>query len=338
MKIAIDVMGGDYAPAETIKGAIKFIKENEKAHLFLIGKQELINENLPAEIREKYYIEIVDAQEVIGFDEAPALAIRRKKNSSIVVGMKMLKNKEVDAFVSAGSTGALLAGGLFIAGRIKGIKRPALSVFLPGPNGNPMLLDIGANSDVKAKNLQDFALMGSLYTQKIMNKKNPTVALLNNGAEEGKGSELTKEAYEILKNTENINFVGNIEPRDITNGEVDVVVTDGFTGNVYIKTAEGIAKTMMTTIKDSIMSSLKGKIAGLLLKSNLKKVKELFSSEEIGGAPFLGIDGIIIKAHGNSKEYAFYNAINQAKRAVESNYIADLKEELKKLNISEDEE
>ena len=338
MRIAIDVMGGDYAPTEILKGAVRFIKENENASLFLIGKEDLIKENFPSEIKEKYAVEFVNAEEVIGFDEAPALAIRRKKKSSIVIGMKMMKNKEVDAFVSAGSTGALLAGGLFIAGRIKGIKRPALSVFLPGPSGNPMLLDIGANSDVKEKNLQDFAIMGSLYTKKIMGKANPSVALLNNGTEEGKGSELTKSAYTVLKNTNSINFVGNIESRDITKAVVDVVVTDGFTGNVYIKTAEGIAKTIMTSLKDSIMSSFKGKIAGMLLKSNLKKVKELFSSEEIGGAPFLGIDGIIIKAHGNSKEYAFYNAIKQAKKAVESNYISDLKEELKKLNITEEEE
>lgn len=338
MKIAIDAMGGDYAPSEIIKGAIKFIGENKSAKLFIIGKENIINKHISETIKNQNNIEIINAEEVIEFDEAPALAIRRKKKSSIVIGMKMLKNKEIDAFVSAGSTGALLAGGLFIVGRIKGIKRPALSVFLPSPKKNSMLLDIGANSDVKPKNLQEFAIMGSLYTKKIMGINNPTVALLNNGTEEGKGSELTKEAYKLLMNTQNINFIGNIEAREVSNGDIDVIVTDGFTGNIYIKTAEGIAKIIMSSLKESIMSSLKSKIAGLFLKSNFKKIKQQFNSEEIGGAPFLGIDGIIIKAHGNSKEYAFFNAINQAKRAIQSNYVEDLKKELIECDVEEKDE
>ena len=336
MRIAVDAMGGDFAPKEMVQGALLALKQDRRIELMLVGDEEKINAELADHSGDKDRIHIVHASEVIGFDEQPTVAIRKKKNSSIVVGLNLVKNKEADAFVSAGSTGALLAGGLFILGRIKGVSRPALTVFIPTPKGNPMLLDVGANADLKAKSLREFAIMGSLYAEKIVGKKNPRVALLNNGSEEGKGSELTKEAYRLIAAQENINFIGNIEGRDVTEAIADVIVTDGFTGNIYIKTAEGIAGVIMNTLKQSFLSSTKGKIAALLMKNNLKTLKSAFNSEEVGGAPFLGVDGVLIKAHGNSNAYAFSNAIFQAQRALDANYIEELKQEL--LAISGEEE
>lgn len=328
MKIAIDAMGGDYAPQEMVKGALLAIENEKNIELILVGDEEKINRELENLSADKNKFRIIHATEVIGFDEQPTVAIRKKKNSSIVVGLNLVKNKEADAFVSAGSTGALLAGGLFILGRIKGVSRPALTVFIPTPKGNPMLLDVGANSDLKAKSLREFAIMGALYAEKIVGKKNPKVALLNNGSEEGKGSELTKEAYKMIASQSEINFIGNIEGRDIPEATADVIVTDGFTGNVYIKTAEGVANIIMSTLKESFLSSFKGKVAALLMKNDLRKLKSTFNSEEIGGAPFLGVDGILIKAHGNSNAFAFSNAIFQAKRALEAKYIDELKEKI----------
>lgn len=336
MKIAIDAMGGDYAPYEIIKGALEAQEKNQNIQLIFIGKEDIIQETLTKLKAKTENTEIIHASEIIGFDETPTLAIRKKKDSSIVLGLKMVKEKRADAFVSAGSTGALLAGGLFIIGRVKGIARPALTVFVPTPEGNPMLLDVGANADVKAQNLHEFAVMGSLYSEKILGHKNPKVALLNNGTEEGKGSELTKEAYKLLAEDKSINFIGNIEGRDVTSAMADVIVTDGFTGNIYIKTAEGIAGIIMKTLKDTLMSSTKGKIAGLMMKDGLKKVKSAFDSEEIGGAPFLGIDGVLIKAHGNSNAYAFSNAVEQAIKAIEANYIDDLRTKFAQETAEED--
>lgn len=325
MKIAIDAMGGDHAPYEIIKGALDAKKRNKEIELILVGQEAVINENLDKLNENRERVSIVHASEVIGFDETPTTAIRKKKDSSIVVGLNLVKEKKADAFVSAGSTGALLAGGLFIVGRIKGVSRPALTVFFPTPLGQPMLLDVGANADVKAKNIHEFALMGALYSEKILGHKNPKVALLNNGSEAGKGSELTKEAYKLMESDGNINFIGNIEGRDVAYATADVVVTDGFTGNIFIKTAEGIASIIMSTIKDTLMKSTKGKFAGMLIKDDIRGIRNSFNADEIGGAPFLGIAGILIKAHGNSNAYAFSNAVEQAKSAIEANYIEDLK-------------
>lgn len=326
MRIAVDAMGGDHAPLEIIRGALEARKKASNLEIVLVGAPDVIGSALQTLGASEADVTVVPASEVIGFDEVPTKAIRRKKDSSIVVGLNLLKEKQVDAFVSAGSTGALLAGGLFIVGRIKGIARPALTVFVPTPSGSPMLLDIGANADVKSRHLHEFAIMGSLYCQRTRGIAAPRVALLNNGTEEGKGSELTKEAYQLLKEEPEINFVGNMEAREVALATADVIVTDGFTGNIYIKTAEGIASLLMKTIKQSLLSSLKGKLAALLMKNSLKGVKAAFDSEEVGGAPFLGINGVLIKAHGNSSAYAISNAIWQAYLAVESGYIADLAE------------
>lgn len=325
MKIAIDAMGGDHAPYEIIKGALEAKNRNKEIELILVGQEAVIEENLKKLQANRDRISMIHASEVIGFDETPTMAIRKKKDSSIVVGLNLVKEKKAEAFVSAGSTGALLAGGLFIVGRIKGISRPALTVFFPTPLGKPMLLDIGANVDIKAKNLHEFAVMGALYSEKILGHKNPKVALLNNGTEAGKGSELTKEAYKLLEADESINFIGNIEGRDVAKAVADIVVTDGFTGNIFIKTAEGVSSILMDTLKETLLATTKGKIAGLLMKDGLKSVKSSFDAEEVGGAPFLGIDGILIKAHGNSTAFAFSNAVEQAKNAIEANYIEDLR-------------
>lgn len=290
MKIAIDVMGGDNAPKEILNGTVMALEKESEISIVLVGDKTIIEKEISMFEKFRDRIEIVNATEVIGFDEQPTMAIRKKKNSSIVVGLNLVKNKQADAFVSAGSTGALLAGGLFLLGRIDGISRPALTVFIPSPKGKPMMLDVGANSDLKAKNLQEFAIMGSLYCEKIIGKHNPRVALLNNGSEEGKGSELTKEAFKLIRESSSVNFIGNIEGRDVTEDMADVVVTDGFTGNVYIKTAEGISTTIMGALKNAFLSSIKGKLAGLLMKDEIKKIKSSFNSEEIGGAPFLCLE------------------------------------------------
>ena len=242
----------------------------------------------------------------------------------------MLKNNEVDAFVSAGSTGALLAGGLFIVGRIKGIDRPALTGVFPNENGGSLIMDVGANADCKPKNLDEFAVMGSIYAQNILNKKNPKVALVNIGSEEGKGNELYKNAYELMKVNTDYNFIGNIEAREIPYSNADVIICDGFTGNIIIKLAEGIASQFFQMLKKIMLKDMKSKIASLMLKKSLYAMKKELDSDEQGGVPLLGIDGIIIKAHGSSKEKAIKNAIKQSVIFYESNSLQMIKDYAKK--------
>lgn len=331
MRIAVDAMGGDNAPYEIVVGALDAVKGNPDITVVLVGKEDEINKIIDEKTKDRSGIEVVNATEVIEFDDVPTKAVRSKKDSSLVVAMKLVKDKQADAFLSAGSTGAILVGGLFIVGRIKGIDRPALTGFFPNPKGYTVLLDIGANADCKARNILEFGVMGSLYAEKVLGIKNPTVGLLNNGTEEGKGNDLTKEAFELMKGSDQINFYGNIEGRDMPAGTVDVAVTDGFTGNVVLKTTEGVASTIMKMMKDALMSSTKGKIAGAMIKSDMKALKDGFSADAIGGAPFLGVDGVVLKAHGNSRAIAITNAILQARRFKESNYIEELKAHIEKL-------
>lgn len=335
MRIAIDAMGGDNAPYEIVKGAIDAVNRDNDIVAVLVGKEDEINKIIDENTKDRSRIEVVHASEVISFDESPTKAIRGKKDSSMVVALKLLKDKHVDAFLSAGSTGAILVGGLFVVGRIKGIDRPALTGFFPNPKGYTVLLDIGANADCKARNILEFGVMGSLYAQKVLGISNPTVGLLNNGTEEGKGNELTKESFSLMKESSHINFYGNIEGRDMPMGTVDVAVTDGFTGNVVLKTTEGVASTIMKMMKDKLMSSTKGKLAGAMIKNDLKSLKAGFSADEVGGAPFLGVDGVVLKAHGNSNAIAITNAIFQAKKFKDSNYIEELKGHIKEMNGSE---
>jgi len=325
MRIAVDAMGGDNAPYEIVVGALDAVSKNPDITVVLVGKEDEINKIIDKKTKDRSGIEVVNATEVIEFDDVPTRAVRSKKDSSLVVAMKLLKDKKVDAFLGAGSTGAILVGGLFIVGRIKGIDRPALTGFFPNPKGYTVLLDIGANSDCKARNILEFGVMGSLYAKNVLGVENPSVGLLNNGSEEGKGNDLTKEAYSLMKESNQINFYGNIEGRDMPEGTVDVAVTDGFTGNIVLKTTEGVASTIMNMMKSVMMSSVKGKIAGAMIKNDMKELKDGFSADAIGGAPFLGVDGVVLKAHGNSKAIAITNAILQAKKFKDSNYIEDLK-------------
>ncbi|GFR36521.1 phosphate acyltransferase PlsX [Thermobrachium celere] len=330
MKVVIDAMGGDKAPFEIIKGAVDAARELN-VDLILVGKQEIIQEELKKHNIEGLNIEVVNATEIIENNESPTMAIRRKKDSSLVVAFKLLKEGRADALVSAGSTGAILAGGIFLLGRINGIDRAALTPVIPGKNGPFVIVDAGANADCKPNNLLQFALMGEVYANKVLGINNPKVGLANIGAEEEKGNELTKQSYRILK--ENIKgFVGNIEGRDIPNGDVQVVVCDGFTGNMILKVYEGVAATIFDILKSEIMSSTMTKIGGMLLKPVFKKFKRKFDYTEYGGAILLGVEGLVIKAHGSSNAKAFKNAIRQAKNAFDGKILQDIKEELNRIN------
>lgn len=306
MKIVVDGMGGDYSPHIVVKGCIEAIKEYNNIDIIITGPEKLINDELQKYEYNKEKITVLDAKDVITNNEHPVMAIRRKKESSIYKALQMMKNKEADAVISAGSTGAFLAGATLVVGRIKGVSRPALAPIMPGKNGPFMIIDCGANAECKPSNLVQFAKMGEIYFENILNVKNPTVGLINIGSEEEKGNELTKEAHKLLKDMD-FNFVGNVEPRDIPTGNTNVLVCDGFVGNTVLKMYEGVASTIFETLKDEIMSSFRTKIGGLLLKPVFKKFKKDYDYKEYGGAAFLGVDGICIKAHGSSDDKAFKN-------------------------------
>ena len=308
--IALDCMGGDNAPEEIVKGAIYAAKEDKDMLIKLVGKKDLI-ENELSKYEPTNKVEVVDATEVIETGEPPVAAIRRKKDSSLVKCMYMIKNKEADAMVSAGSTGANLVGGHVIIGRIKGVERPPLAPLIPTKNGAALLIDCGANVDARPSHLVQFAKMGSIYMENIVGIKNPRVAIVNIGAEEEKGNALVKETYPLLESLEDINFVGNIEARDIPNGDADVIVCDAFVGNVILKLYEGVAGVLLSKIKGTMMNSLKTKIGALLIKKDLKKTLKGFSLDEYGGAPLLGLKGLLVKTHGSSKAVEIKNSILQ---------------------------
>lgn len=308
--IALDCMGGDNAPGEIVKGAVLAANENKDMLIKLVGREDDIKKEL-----EKYpssdKLEIVDAKEVIETGEPPVAAIRKKKDSSLVKCMYMVKKGEADAMVSAGSTGANLVGGHVIIGRIKGVERPPLAPLIPTKTGFSLLIDCGANVDARPSHLLQFAKMGSVYMENVVGVKNPKVALVNIGAEEEKGNALVKETYPLLKEMEGINFIGNIEARDIPNGDADVIVCDAFVGNVILKLYEGVASVLIDKIKGSMMNSIKTKIGALLIKKDLKKTLKGFSLEEHGGAPLLGLNGLLVKTHGSSKAIEIKNSILQ---------------------------
>jgi glycerol-3-phosphate acyltransferase PlsX len=310
-RIIVDAMGGDYAPTEIIRGAVQAWREYEKP-LTLIGRQSVVTEELQAAGADPGDFEIVDASEVIGNEDTPTVAIKRKKDSSLVKAFELLRQDRDGILITAGSTGAVLTGALLKVGRIKGVSRPGLAPLMPNPKGGSLLIDCGANVDCKPENLLDFAIMGSIYMEQVMGRTNPSVGLINNGVEEKKGNALVKEAHQLLKQCPSIHFAGNTEAREVTAGVVDVLVCDGFVGNVVLKEAEGVAMTLMGMIKEAMFKSFLTKMAALILKPGLKSVKSLLNAEEYGGAPLLGIDGGVIKAHGNSNAYAFKNAIRQA--------------------------
>jgi glycerol-3-phosphate acyltransferase PlsX len=311
VRVAVDAMGGDNAPFVTVKGAVDATKESDSLKVFLVGQKEKVESELSKYQYDPAKIEVVDATEVIDMAEPPVMAIRKKKDSSIVKAMYMVNHGEADAYVSAGSTGATLVGGQVIVGRLKGVDRAPLAPLIPTEKGNSLLIDCGANVDARANHLVQFAKMGTVYMENIMGIKNPTVAIVNIGAEEEKGNALVKETFPLLKNCPDINFIGSIEARDIPAGYADIIVCEAFTGNVILKMYEGVAKSMMHVIKKSLMGSLKTKIGALLIKNDLKKSLSDYSLEKYGGAPMLGLKGLVVKTHGSSSDIEIKNSILQ---------------------------
>ena len=328
VRVVLDAMGGDHAPEEMIKGAVEAVNEKNNIHVLLVGQEDVISEELEKYTYPKERMEIVHASEVIETAEPPVMAIRKKKDSSIVVGMNMVKNGEADAFVSAGSSGAILVGGQVIVGRIKGIERAPLAPLIPTAKGPSLLIDCGANVDARSSHLVQFAKMGSIYMEHIVGIKNPRVAIVNIGAEEEKGNMLVKETYPLLKECTDINFVGSIEARDIPNGDADVIVCEAFVGNVILKLYEGLSNTLMHEIKAGLMSSLRSKIGGLLIKPALKKVVKGFIGEDQGGAPLLGLKGLVVKAHGSSGADDIKKAIIQCIQFSEEEINEKIKENI----------
>lgn len=319
MNIIVDAMGGDKGTGEIVKGCVEAVNQLG-VNIIIVGKRDIIEEELIKYEFPKGAIDIINATEIISNHEEPSLAIRRKKDSSMVVGLKALTEKKGDGFVSTGSTGALLAGGLFIVKRIKGIERAALASIYPTAKGISFILDIGANADCKPEYLNQFATMGSIYSEKVLGVKSPKVGLANIGTEEGKGNTLVRESYDLIKGS-NINFIGNVEARDIPKGVADVIVCDGFTGNIIIKLTEGMAISLFATLKKEFTKTLKSKMGALMLKSQLKSFKGKLDYREYGGAPLLGVKQPVIKAHGSSDAFAIKNAIKQAKTFIEMDVI-----------------
>ena len=304
-------MGGDNAPEEIVKGAVDAITEREDIKVYLTGQKDVIEKELSKYTYKKEQIEIVDAPEVIGTGEPPVNAIRKKKNSSLVVGLNLVKNGEADGFVSAGSSGAILVGGQVIVGRVKGVERPPLAPLIPTEKGVSLLVDCGANVDARPSHLVQFAQMGSLYMKYVVGIENPRVAIVNIGVEEEKGNALVKETFPLLKECKNINFIGSIEAREIPHGGADVIVCEAFVGNVILKLYEGVGATMMTMVKKSLMSDLRSKIGAILIKPALKAALKSFDASQYGGAPLLGLKGLVVKTHGSSRAKEVRNSIIQ---------------------------
>ncbi|WP_400163404.1 phosphate acyltransferase PlsX [Brevibacillus sp. TJ4] len=314
MRIALDAMGGDNAPRVTVMGALSAVKEDPSVTVVLVGDEQAIRSHLPAEPPAN--IEIVPVTELIEPDDEPVRAVRRKKDSSLVVAVSMASEKKADAAISAGNTGALMTAGLLYAKRMEGIERPALAAFIPNRKGRVSLaLDVGANMDAKPIHLLQYAIMGSLYAERVLGFERPTVGLLNVGTEEGKGNELTKAVYPLLEKAE-LNFIGNVEARDTLEGACDIIVCDGFVGNVLLKALEGAALSIFSQLKQEFTASLINKVGAAILKPSLLRFKKRMDYSEYGGAPLLGLGSPVIKAHGSSDEKAVKNAILSAARFV----------------------
>lgn len=331
--VAVDAMGGDFAPIEIVKGAVEAVNANSHISVILVGKEKLIKEELSKYTFDQSLIRIVHAEETIANDEAPVMAIRSKKESSIVVALNLVKQKEADAFVSAGSTGAILVGGQLIIGRIKGIERPPLAPLIPTMKGVSLLIDCGANVDARSSHLVQFAKMGSIYMENIIGIKNPKVAIVNIGAEEEKGNMLVKETFPLLKNCNDINFIGSIEAREIPNGMADVIVCEAFVGNVILKLYEGVGSAFMTKIKSGLMRSTRSKIGAMLVKPALKETLKDFDASKYGGAPLLGLNGLVVKTHGSSKSLEVKNSIIQCATFKEQRINEKIKENIIKNEI-----
>lgn len=328
--VALDAMGGDYAPKEIVKGGLLALERNPDVSIKLVGQKEAIEKELDGVNYPKDRLEIVHASEIIETGDHPVDSIRRKKDSSIVVALHLVRQKQADAFVSAGSTGAVLVGGQVIVGKIKGVERAPLAPLLPTEKGVSLLIDCGANVDARSTHLVQFAKMGSLYMEKIVGIKNPSVAIVNVGLEEEKGNALVKETYPLLKACRDIHFIGSIEAREIPKGGADVIVCEAFTGNVILKLYEGVGSTLIDKIKSALTTNLITKIGALLIKPALKKSLKSFDTSEHGGAPLLGLNGLVVKTHGNSKANEIANSIIQCIKFKEENIAADIEKALAK--------
>lgn len=328
INVAVDAMGGDHAPVEVVKGVVDAVRENDHVKVYLTGQEDVVRAELSKYTYPEQQIEIVHATEVIETAEPPVMAIRRKKDSSIVKAMNLVKDGTCDAFVSAGSSGAILVGGQVIVGRIKGVERPPLAPLIPTENGCALLIDCGANVDARPSHLVQFAKMGSVYMEHVMGIENPRVAIVNIGAEEEKGNALVKETYPLLKNCPDIHFTGSIEARDIPAGAADVIVCEAFVGNVILKMYEGVGSSMLKKVKQGMMTDLRSKLGALLVKPALKKTLKAFDTEQYGGAPLLGLKGLVVKTHGSSKAVEIKNSILQCITFSEQNINQKIKEKI----------
>ena len=335
-RVVLDAMGGDNAPQAPVQGAVDAVNARSDIKVFLVGQEDVIREQLAQYTYSEEQIEVVDAPEVIEMAEPPVVAIRRKKNSSMVVGMNLVKNKEADAFVSAGSSGAILVGGQAIVGRIRGIKRPPLAPLIPTETGVSLLIDCGANVDARPEHLVQFAQMGTIYMENVVGKKNPTVAIVNIGAEDEKGNALVKETLPMLRECPGINFVGSIESREIPHGGADVIVCEAFTGNVILKLYEGLSSTLVHAIKQGFKSSLRSKIGAALALPALKKTLKQFDASEYGGAPMLGLNGLVVKTHGSAKAKEITNSIFQCVSFNEQDINGKIKENIINSQVEEE--
>lgn len=328
VNVAVDGMGGDNAPYEIVKGAVEAVNESSHVKVFLTGQEDKINSELAKYTYNKEQVEVVAASEIIDMAEPPVMAIRKKKDSSLVKALNLVKEGTCDAYVSAGSTGATLVGGQVIVGRIKGVERPPLAPLIPTAEGCALLVDCGANVDARPSHLVQFAKMGSVYMESVMGVKNPKVAIVNIGAEEEKGNALVKETFPLLKNCPDIHFIGSIEARDIPAGKADVVVCEAFVGNVILKMYEGVGGILIQKVKEGMMTSLRSKIGALLVKPALKQTLKAFDLEQYGGAPMLGLKGLVVKTHGSSKSVEIKNSILQCITFTEQNINQKIKEKI----------
>lgn len=330
MRIVLDGNGGDNAPKAIVDGAIQALEQlPEQDRIVILGDRDTLNSILRTYGYSSTRIQTVNTTEVITNDEAPVRAVRRKKDSSIVRGLRMVRDGEGDVFISAGSTGAILAGSLLILGRIRGIDRPTLASVYPVIGGSPSLIaDAGANAECRPRNLLEFGIMGSIYMEKVLGRLNPTVGLINNGTEEEKGTALTKEAYQLLKKS-SLNFVGNIEARELQNSAADVIVTDGFTGNAILKLTEGLGLMVLRELKDMYLGSARGKLGAVFVKDKLKELKVEFDYKQYGGAPILGVKHAVLKMHGSSDAVAVRQTILKAVPYVQEDVVGTIGEALR---------
>ncbi|MBQ6496878.1 MAG: phosphate acyltransferase PlsX [Firmicutes bacterium] len=331
MRIILDGMGGDFAPQETVKGAVEAVEMMDH-EIVIVGPVEAIQKELDKCKYKGSQISIREANDVITMEDSPVKAIRHKTDSTLVVGLNMLKDGQGDMFVSAGNTGALIVGSRLILGRIRGIDRPTLASIYPDMTGGDpcLLVDAGASSESKANNLLEYGLMGSIYVEKVWGRPNPEVGLVNLGVEESKGTSVTKDAYQKLKSS-HLNFIGNVEGRDVPKHACDVIVCDGFVGNVILKLTEGVSLSIFKLIKNTLMESVKSKVAGVLIKPQLTALKDEFDYEEYGGAPVLGVNGPVIKMHGSSSATAVKNAILRGLPYAEENVVDVIRSEMMKI-------